>query len=110
MNTDLITVKNLWHNPQSSYSQPEYKLTGKPIFEHRGVQVYHRFTSSFLHVLDGVAITERAGVDKTGKAIDDVLDGGTCCHSAIAAHLNARGFSPMSYDQYHRLWLAGKVE
>lgn len=95
-----LLIKNLWHNPQSAYSHPEYCINTKPVFRHRGVEVFRIPAGGYLHVLAGVAITHRVGVDKSGTVIDALLDGTSdvwCC-DAVAAHLRSHGFTPKAYS------------
>ncbi len=99
-NTQPKAVINPWHSPRNGGS-PTYELGDKkPVFTHRGVEVYCWHAGGFLHVLGGMAVTHREGVDKTGRAIDNLLDGKahvTCC-DRVADHLRAHGFTPTGYS------------
>lgn len=89
-----ITVINPWHNPQSAYSTRTYTLSTAPVFTHRGVSIYRYISNSFLYVFDGMAITHRAGWDKTSRVIDGILDGkAEYISDTVAAHLRKSGFS-----------------
>ena len=95
-----ITVRNPWFHKDGPYSRPAYELTGKPVFQHRGVDVYKR-TQSFMYVLGDTAIDERVGFKKetATQIIDALLDGEDAAADAVVAHLRANGFKGYSYSE-----------
>jgi hypothetical protein len=110
MNTTTVRVINPWRTKESLHMREFFEYTGKPVFSFRGVDVYNNY-SSWDYVIGGFAITQRAGFHKESapKIISDILDGLKPVAEGVATRLAAIGFTPMSYDQYNKLWAAGKV-
>lgn len=90
MNT--TTAKNLWHQSGNSYSKPVFTYTGRALFTYRGVQVFKNPAGSWDYILNGAAITQRAGFskDKAPAIIDALLSGrDEYAGAAVMAHIQA---------------------
>ena len=70
-----MKYKNPWwrKDRQRSYGPEFYVASDGPIHTYREVSIYTRF-SSYDYVIDGVCITQRAGISKYKEVIDDILD------------------------------------
>ncbi len=69
-----ITVTNPWHDAaRISNSKPVLSYEGRCLLSHRGVEVYKNPAGSWDYVYEGMAITQRAGINK-GRACD-IIDG-----------------------------------
>lgn len=96
-----MTATNPWFRPNNPYSVRQFNYPGRCLFTYRGVEVYKNPAGSWDYILDGVAITQRAGfsADKAPAIIDAILDGDeyTYCADAVCEHLRAHGFQPQAY-------------
>ncbi len=109
----MKTARNPWYNPKTfRESHAFFTYPGKPLFAHRGVEVFYNTKGYWDYVLEGVTIAQRAGFGKdTAPAIiDGLLDGSASCCEEVATHIRAQGFTPMSYNEYLKAWHEGKVE
>jgi hypothetical protein len=97
-----VICQNLWHRPDSAYSQRQFVYRGKCLFEHRGVKIYKNPAGSWDCTFNGVTITQRAGFHKETAAelIDGILDGTAVMPvaDAVANHLRAAGHTPKAYS------------
>lgn len=100
----MTTITNPWHNPRSAYSPVQFVYRDKPLFTHRGVEVYKNDAGSWDYVVGGMAITQRAGFnkDRAPLVIDEILDGKDTGQfhwvcDTVAAHLRKLGFTPVGY-------------
>lgn len=99
---NAIITKNPWFKPQSAYSRREYRYEGKPLAEHRGVQVFKNSAGSWDWVISGMTVGQRAGFhkDRFAAAMDELLDGKWPCAQAVAEHLRFHGFGAVSHEEY----------
>jgi len=94
MNTKAV---NLWYSPSRSVSPAIFTYPGKSLLNHRGVDVLKNPAGSWDYILNGAAITQRAGFDRETaiKLIDGLLDGDTdhwWCSDKVLAHIkNSQG-------------------
>lgn len=87
--------RNPWHDPTRSadpINNPEYfEHDKKPMFTHKGVQVFKVWERRYDYVLQGVCITQRCGASR--EVIDDIMRGVQTL-SASAARLVRLEASP----------------
>ena len=98
-------MKNKYRNPWADATQ----VRGAPFFEHdgpklgewRGVEVFKNPAGSFDFVLNGCALTLRAGFDPQGfrAVVDEILNGERAVADTVAAHLRACGHSPLTFAE-----------
>lgn len=93
--------RNPWANETLVKRQEFYENDAAMIYEYRGVQVFKLHENHFDYVLDGCAISQRAGFpkseDERKSIIDGYFDGSTLCCETVAAHINANGGTAISY-------------
>lgn len=67
--------KNPWWKSANNSSPEFYENNAKKIGSYRGIDVFEIFSAHFDFVKDGTCVTQRAGITKYKKAIDNLLDG-----------------------------------
>jgi hypothetical protein len=57
-------IINPWHNNNSSFSKPVYKIEGKPVYSNGDYHIYKQFNSSYMYVYKDLAFNNLAGINK----------------------------------------------
>jgi len=66
----MTKYQNPWHDPLKPYHGPECYHTAVEPEEYKGFLIYHRTPLVWDVVLDGVCVTQRAGINGARKYID----------------------------------------
>ena len=96
-----MKYRNPWANSTQVPGAPYFEHSGPTLGEWRGVQVVKNPAGSFDYVLQGCALTMRAGFDRDTfrEVVDEILDGRRAVADTVAAHLVTCGHSPLTYSQ-----------
>ncbi len=101
--------RNLWFK-SCNIPRPEFYQNDAPkVLEHRGVEVFKLWETSFDFVIGGACITQRAGASKAKAVIDEILDGKSCVSEEVKTHLVSLGFKAYSYSDYKADYIAGRA-
>ena len=71
---ERVTYKNPWYKAglEDTYGKPTYETDAEPT-NYKGFLIYHRRISVWDVVLNGTAVTQRAGLYGAQKFIDENL-------------------------------------